>query len=466
MNPQLQKALKKLPNSPGVYIFRDPIGVVLYVGKAASLKSRVRSYFPLDAARGIKKGDARIEQMVAQISKIETKPTRSALEALFLEAELIKKHQAKYNVMAKDDKTFAYIAITREPIPRIIVVRPTDRRKEKINKLFGPYQSAAIARTALKILRRIFPFHTLKTKPGEKCFHASIGMCSGICGYDGKLEIRNWKFREYRRTVKNIEMFLKGKRTRLEAGLRLQMKAASAQQRYEEAARLRDSLGALRHINDVALLKDEYAEAKLPDSAEAKLLARSLASGSTCIASGSGLHLGVPHRIEAYDISHTFGHEPVGSMVVFTNGKVDPGEFRKFRIRGMFKVAKAKPRPSDRGSSSTSLGEYGRWIDDTAMLREVLTRRLRHREWPMPDLLLMDGGTAQLHAAHAVLKKLRLSIPAAALAKGPARKRADLSTTDSSVKLIPITLLVKLREQAHRFAIRYHRTLRARRFLG
>ncbi len=415
MSTALQKRLKKLPDAPGVYVFRDARRQVLYVGKAASLKSRVRSYFSHPH-------DARIEQMVAQIAKIETKQTRSALEALFLESELIKKHQAKYNVMAKDDKTFAYIAMTKEPVPRIIVVRPTDRTKEKIAKLFGPYQSAAIARTALKILRRVFPFHTLKTKSGEACFHVALGQCPGICVITANPQsaIRNAKIQEYRRTLNNIEMFFKGKRTRLEAGLKLQMKAASQQQRYEEAARLRDSLQALRHINDVALLRDDVLE-----------------PGFT-----RPLHLGVPHRIEAYDISHTFGHEAVGSMVVFTDGKVDPSEFRKFRIQSIS------------------------GIDDTAMLKEVLTRRLSHPEWPTPDLLLMDGGAPQLAAAHAVLSRLKRTIPAAALAKGPARKRADLYTADRSVKLIPISLLIKLREQSHRFAIRYHRTLRARRFLG
>ena len=440
----LQHTLKTLPNSPGVYIFRDAKGVVLYVGKAASLKSRVRSYFT-------QPHDARIEQMVGQIGTIETKQTRSALEALFLEAELIKKYQAKYNIMSKDDKTFAYIAFTKEPVPRIIVVRPTERIKEKISKLFGPYQSAAIARTALKILRRIFPFHSLKTKPGQRCFHASIGTCPGVCGAGGQYpgilrQAQDDKelIHSYRRTLKNIEMFFNGKRTRLEAGLKIQMKAASRQQRYEEAARLRDSIEALKHINDVALLRDDVLE---PGFAKPT-------------------HVGVPHRIECYDISHTFGHEAVGSMVVFTDGKVDPSQFRKFRIRGMFKVVEAKLRPRDQGSSSTSLGEYGRWIDDTAMLREVLTRRLRHREWPTPDLLLMDGGAPQLSAVREGLTAQGRTIPAAALAKGPARKRADLYTADGSVKLIPISLLVKLREQSHRFAIRYHRTLRARRFLG
>ena len=415
MLPALTRALRSLPDAPGVYIFRDAKGVVLYVGKAASLKSRVRSYFS-------QPHDARIDSMVSQIARLEIKQTRSALEALFLEAELIKKHQAKYNVMSKDDKTFAYIAVTKEPTPRILVVRPTDRSAVQIAKLFGPYQSAMLARTALKILRRIFPFHSLKTKPGERCFHASLGQCPGVCAMDqnSNLEIRNSKLREYRRTLQHIEMFLLGKRSRLEAGLKLQMRAASRAEHYEEAARLRDRLRALKHINDVALLRDEALDVGLTRAS----------------------HVGVPTRIEAYDISHTFGHEAVGSMVVFTNGKVDPAGFRKFRIKTV------------------------RGIDDTAMLKEVLQRRLRHAEWPTPDLLLMDGGAPQLGAAHEVLRALGSAIPAAALAKGPARKRADLYTSDASVKLIPLSLLVKLREQSHRFAIRYHRTLRARRFLS
>jgi excinuclease UvrABC nuclease subunit len=263
--------------------------------------------------------------------------------------------------------------------------------------------------------------------------------------------------------LKNIEMFLKGKRSRLEAGLKRQMKAASRAQRYEEAASLRDSLEALRHINDVALLKEEsgfVATQKLSF----------LGNKGTKLSFSDGLlhrpeHLMQPYRIEAYDISHTFGHAAVGSMVVFTNGKVDAGEFRKFRIRA--EAARSLGSPSTRsGSLGMTMRGDARWIDDTAMLKQVLTRRLKHKEWPMPDLILMDGGAAQLHAAHEVLKRFGLKIPALALAKGPKRKRADLYTADSSVKLIPIPLLVKLREQAHRFAIRYHRTLRERTLIG
>lgn len=237
-------------------------------------------------------------------------------------------------------------------------------------------------------------------------------------------------------------MFLRGKRTRLEARLKRQMRAASRAQHYEEAAHLRDSIAALAHINDVALLKDEFVT---PDIHRPS-------------------HLSVPHRIEAYDISHTFGRAAVGSMVVFIDGKVDPSQFRKFRIRG--RSASEAKLPSATGAGSFASSRQDRWIDDAGMLKEVLTRRLRHTEWPYPDLILMDGGAAQLSTAHTVLKALRVNIPAAALAKGPERKRADLYTADSSVKLIPLPLLIKLRDEAHRFAIRYHRTLRERTLIG
>ncbi len=421
----LKQSIKNLPDSPGVYFFKDARGKCIYIGKATSLKKRVSSYFA-------KVHDNRIQAMVDQIALIDIKQTASALEALLLEAEMIKKYLPRYNVMEKDDKTFAYIAITKEPIPRVIVMRATHQGRIPIKELYGPYTSAITARTALKLIRRIFPFHTeplpsspLKKGAGKRrhpplfkggqggfCFDATIGLCSGVCG--GRQTLA-----EYRNTLARLRMFLKGKRERTIASLKRAMLDASRHKRYEQAATLRDQLHALEHLRDIAIITREEFD-QLPP----KL---------------SSYH--IPHRIEAYDISHVFGQDAVGSMVVFTNGKIDSAEYRKFRIRG-------SPTP-----------------DDTRMIAEVLTRRLNHPEWTLPDLFLIDGGKPQLHAAQTVVRSRNLVIPVAALAKGPQRKNADLYSSDPMAKLIPLAILIHLRDEAHRFAIRYHRLRKRKRLL-
>ncbi|MBI5134773.1 UvrB/UvrC motif-containing protein [Candidatus Uhrbacteria bacterium] len=415
----LKDQLKALPDSPGVYCFFDASDRRLYIGKATSLKKRVGSYF-------LKAHDDRIGAMVDQIASIDTQQTASALEALLLEAEMIKKYIPPYNVMEKDDKTFAYIAITKEPIPRVIVVRATHQSSIPIKELYGPYTSAQTARTALKLIRRIFPFHSHNTNTGHPkrparhtnatnklCFDATIGLCSGVCG--GRQPIA-----EYRKTLARLRLFLKGKRERTIASLKRTMRQASKAQQYEQAARLRDQLHALEHLRDIAIItRDEF------DCLPPKL---------------SSYH--IPHRIEAYDISHVFGQEAVGSMVVFTNGKIDSQEYRKFRIR-------RRPTP-----------------DDTRMISEVLHRRLNHPEWRYPDLLLIDGGRPQLHAAQQVVTMRNLVIPVAALAKGPERKNADLYSSDPMAKLVPLPILIRLRDEAHRFAIRYHRQQKRKNLLA
>ncbi len=197
------------------------------------------------------------------------------------------------------------------------------------------------------------------------------------------------------------------------------MIVASKEQHYERAARLRNQLHALEHIRDIALLKrDEF------DPALKRI---------------NSYH--IPHRIEAYDISHVFGEDAVGSMVVFTNGAIDSREYRKFKIRG--------PNTPD----------------DTSRIREVLERRLTHTEWEYPGLILIDGGTAQLYTAQKVVRAAGLTIPVAALAKGPDRKGNDLYSSDPMAKLIPLQILIRLRDESHRFAITYHRELKRRHFL-
>lgn len=406
---------KSLPDSPGVYLMRDREGTLLYVGKAGNLKRRVSSYF-------LRPHDARIERLVAKIAAIDHQRTDSAIEALILEAELIKKHEPPFNIKDKDDKSFLYVEITKEPFPRVLLARGKDIPAEgyKTTARFGPFTSAKSLREAMKIIRRIFPF---STHPAERlgkfdrpCFDFEIGLCPGTCVHKISKE-------EYRKNIRNIRLFMEGKKERLMKHLDGEMKGAAKRLDFETAEKIRRQIFALKHIQDIAFI----AEDKISDPAEA---------GTR------------PLRIEGYDISNISGVSAVGSMVVFVGDKPDKDQYRKFKIRTV------------EGS------------DDTGMLTEVLSRRFRHSmpgarpegSWPMPDVILIDGGKGQVNAAKAVLAGYGLTIPVVGLAKGPERKRNDLVGLIPKGLSVDMKTLIKVRDEAHRFAITYHKNLRGRNF--
>lgn len=387
-----------LPSSPGIYFFRDKSGKLLYIGKAINLKRRVASYF--QSASGRIRLDSRIQEMISKISKIDFRAADSVIEALILEANLIKKYQPFYNIKLKDDKSFVNIAISKEEFPRVFTMRLNAKRlfkNLKIKKLFGPYPSAGAARTALKILRRIFPFRGLeKTREGER-FYREI------------LKIPEEKAR-YGKGIKNLMFFLSGKKKRIIGDLKKEMAQSAKSKNYEEAARLRDQIFALEHIQDVALIKEaDWSEDLGPTKA--------------------------PARIEAYDISNIFGEYAVGSMAVFTDGKIDKDQYRRFRIRQV------------------------KGISDTAMIKEVLERRFNHNEWRFPDLIIIDGGAGQLNAAKNMLENRGLKIPLISIAKGPTRKGEKLFMTKNAPNLDK-KIILAIRDEAHHFAISYHRKLK------
>lgn len=426
MNDFIFEKRKKIPSSPGIYMFKDVNGKVLYIGKATHLKNRVASYFNGHDSRG-----ERIVNMVAQSADISIQETRSVLEAVILEANLIKKYQPKYNVDLKDGKSFAYIVVTRELFPRFLIVRETDMRRAealntrqclvergvsvrsklpKIARSYGPYTSKKQAEIVLKLLRKIFPFHSSAQKTEKGCLYFQIGLCPGPYS-DGIDRV------SYLKNIRNIEYVLKGKKVRLQSLLRREMERESKAERYEYAGKLRDALFALEHIRDVALLS---AEPKTLSNERAEL------------------------RIEGYDISNISGKFSVGSMVVFSAGVADKSEYRKFLIRTVSE------------------------INDVAMMREVLTRRFRHLEWTYPDILLLDGGRGHLNMAKKLFAELNMKkrICLVALAKGPTRKKVELiwDRTECRKKNsdIPESVFVAVRDEAHRFAISYHRKLRGK----
>lgn len=396
---------QSMPDEPGVYLMKDRDGEIIYVGKATSLKNRVSSYFT-----GQKEG--KTAELVAHIQDISFHTTDSALEALFLEANLIKKYQPIYNIKGLDDKSFLHIIITNEAYPRVLLARPTDEEFELAKYIFGPYLNARAARVAMEVVRRLFPYKHYALAPNRPCLTCQMTAYPEVC--TGELDLK-----EYKRIIQHLRLFLNGKKGQVIKHLERQMNRFAKEENYEQAAKIRDRIMAIRHIEDIALLSRKI-------------------NFSGTLTDEQGI---IPHRVEAYDISNISGQYAVGSMVVFTDGQVDKSQYRKFKIRTV-----AGP-------------------NDIEMMREVLQRRFRHHEWPFPDLILMDGGKGQVTIALKVLQAYELKIPVVGFAKGPTRKGEKLIFSEP-LKGYDIDLFRSLRDEAHRFAQTYYRSLHRRQFQG
>ncbi len=559
MTPELQSALAKLPDRPGVYLMKDARGDVVYVGKAQSLRHRVRSYWqkgntgPLEGHR--------IRAVLDRIVDVEVTQTDSVSEALLLEMNLIKRYRPRFNVRLKDDKSYPYIKVTLvDDFPRV------ERTRKLVNdgsRYFGPYGSASSVDESMNLVRRLFPFRTctIDIKDGERalqrpCLLYHIKRCQGPC-------IEAISKDAYRADIEQVELFLEGRQESLVKALGREMQAAADRQEYERAATARDKIRAIertmesqkmaafarteldlvgmaRQDNQAAIqlfvirdgqmigrdvfmldavkeasddevltsfLEQYYTRAgsiprelyvpsateetavletfladrrggpvhlRVPQRGERRALmalatrnaaetlareqARWLADQGKTLAAleelGEALGLpGPPLRIECYDISNFQGSESVGSMVVFEDGKPRSGEYRRFRIRSV-----SGP-------------------NDFASHQEVLRRRFRtvrtgeegtaeERRWAMPDLVILDGGKGQVSAGKETLDELGLhDLPLAGLAKE--REELFLPGQGDPIVLPPTSpalyLVQRLRDEAHRFAITYHRGLRARR---
>ncbi len=425
-----------LPESPGVYFFKKG-REILYIGKATSLKDRVRSYFANDL---IRTRGSRLVSMLVEADTLSFTPTDSVLEALILEAEEIRKHQPKYNAREKDNKSFSYVVITKEParmtdghrsggdFPQVLIVRGRDLKFKtlglsKIKASFGPFPHGMQLRDALKIIRRIFPFRDAKCKPGQvvqtltglqtrrgrPCFNRQIGLCPGVC--TGEISKQ-----EYAKTIRHIILFFRGKKKAVIRSLEQDMKKLARAEKFEEAEKVKRTIFALNHIQDVALLKNDL-----------KLEARSKTQGAV-------------FRIEAYDIAHISGTDTVGVMVVVEDGEALRSDYRKFRIRGAGKDI----------------------AHDIANLKEILRRRLGHAEWPLPNLIVVDGSTAQINAAKGVIAERGFNIDISAVTKDERHKAKDIIGQKNTVESWGRAILLA-NSEAHRFAINYHRHLRSKR---
>lgn len=413
---------------PGVYLFRDAKGLILYVGKAVNLKRRVSQYLHKDTLL------PKTALLVSHIASVETIETAGEFDALLLEAKLIGHYKPKYNSIAKDDKSPLYIALTlSESLPRLLYLRGKQLdfwKSRRQDRIFGPFGSARIAKQLMRSLRRSVPFCTQKRWNGRPCFYTHLGLCLPCPSSIAKLADGKEKHTltaQYRKNLFRLKDILSGKSPHVIAAMGQEMKRFAKQNLFELAQIKKQQIDALyqvfsRHY-DVSYYIDRHDALAAIGQNEQDSLAKAL-----------GIPIG--QRIECIDISNTSGRNATGSLVVAEGGIVDTTQYRKFRVRTV------------------------KTPNDVAMMEEVLKRRFKHAEWPYPDLLVVDGGKPQLARATRVLLHMNIALPVIGLAK----RREEIYTNKGRLRL-PLTspalhLLERLRDEAHRFALTYHRKLR------
>ncbi len=394
---------------------------ILYIGKATELKNRTRSYFSSDL---IKTRGPMIVDMVFKSDNIKWEETDSVLEALILEANLIKKHQPYYNVREKDDKSWNYVVITKEKLPKVLVVRGKELQEQKNSprsslprllggahanknfsvpyaKIFGPFTNSGQLKEAMKIVRRIFPYLDGKSENYYK-FYKNINLVPDIETEEGR--------KQYKNNIKHLKLFFEGKKKQVLRGLKREMHKYAKAHQFEKAGEVKKQIFALEHINDVALLKERQE------------------------------NTGKNFRVEAYDIAHMSGKNMVGVMTVVENGQAFKSGYRKFNIK------------TQSGSN------------DTGALTEVLERRIKHSEWSYPDLIVVDGSTAQINAAKGVLGRYSIGVPVVAVVKNERHKPIGIKGDEELARKHERAILLA-NSEAHRFAITFHKLRRSKSFL-
>lgn len=420
MRDQLLEKLKTLPAAPGVYFHKGTDGKIIYVGKAAVLKNRVRQYFHKTPK------DPKTEALVREIADTDWIVVDTEIDALFLESEMIKRYMPKWNILLRDDKTVSYVRIDmKSEVPYISFTRtPQDDKATYI----GPFYGKTAVEKALRILRKIFPYYD-RPYDGKKTLHTDLGLTPGI-------EIGKTTPTEYKKNLRKLRLYLEGGRHKLMKDLEKQMQRAATAQKFEEAAELRSQLFGLRELQKKIVFSDkEFLD---------------ISSDQALVELQKMLNLAEPpRRIEGYDISHQSGTNVVGSMVVFTNGASDRSEYRKFKLRHQKN-------------------------DDAGNLREVVERRLRHTEWEYPNLVILDGGIPQLGAVQDLFSAHNIPLIG--------RDKSGDHTRNAAVRIIVpdgegfrpallpgdshvAKLIARIDEEAHRFAITYHTLLKRKNML-
>ena len=460
-----------LPHRPGIYFFWRG-KTLLYIGKATDLHARLVSHW---RARPGEKSHA----LLNEATRLTFEESRSAIDALLGEAQLIRRHHPKYNILMRDDKNYFYVGITKEKFPRIFITHqpqiaqsarlpdgqvkrplrsprfrvgagersaaegePRQRREaSKAQKYIGPFTSGRDLKITLRLLRRIFPYCICKNMHPRACQSSQLGLCPGYC-CSLKLQVSSFKFKatnfkfqvEYNKNIKNIIAVLSGKKSRLLPRLKREMREASRRQNYEKAGKLRDQIAGIENIfGHRSFLMPSHGQPVI-NAAAWERVEKNL---RVFLKTRRNIR-----RAEGYDISNISGREAGGSMVVFIDGVPAKSEYRKFRIKTV-----SGPNDAD-------------------MLKEVLKRRIIHKEWGLPDLMLIDGGKGQLNAAVRILAEfggLTSKVSIAALAK----REEELYLPNRSEplrlsKLPPDTahFLQRVRDESHRFARAYHHKLR------
>jgi len=428
---KIRQEVRKFPEGPGVYLMKDAQGAILYAGKAASLRKRVSSYFQQSRHH-----TPAIDRMVPQVDHVEFIQTVSEAEALILEASLIKKYQPRYNVDLKDDKSYPYLKLTlNEKFPRLLLTREAF---DDGARYFGPYTNVKLLRQALAFMRRTFPLRTCKDLPKRACLQYYIGQCAAPC-------VAKVNEEEYRRITEEVVLFLEGEKESLLREISKKMREYSTRQEYESAAQARDQLRALTTTvkQSVAL---EVTNLFASDVTQEKYHRIGIYHVDELLDLKDIVRMNkIARRIEAFDVSNISGTEAVASMASFLNGEPDKSQYKRFKIK------------------------FFQGIDDCRMMREVILRRYERvlkEQQSLPDLILVDGGKGQVSAAHEVLTQLGLGqIPLMGLAKRLERVALPgvagyiALPRDSKARL----LLQRIRDEAHRFAITYHRGLRQKR---
>ena len=431
------KDISKLPKAAGVYCFKNS-KETLYIGKAANIRERVKTHLKLTAYRD--------NLFINQVKKAGYIKTNSEIEALILEANLIKKVQPKYNVVWRDDKKYFFVARTQEDFPRVFITHQPRTEvkgpKYKLNQnqiiksstllkatYIGPFVDGRALKQTLNSLRKAFPFRSYRTLPKKPCLWYQLGRCPGPCLLNSSLaqqipDLGRKIKKECQDNARNLFKILQGKRVQVLKILKREMKELSKREDYEKAAKIRDRINSLEkvisHSQVFGPLEDYLSQANLQ-----KILKLKKAVS----------------RIEAYDVSNIQGKEAAGSMVTFIKGAPDKNLYRRFRIK-----ISGKP-------------------NDTAMIGEVLSRRIGHPEWGWPDLILIDGGKPQLSAANSIL---RGKIPVIAIAKRKNELFLEKQKKPILLKSLPreiFNLILQLRDEAHRFALSYHKKLRKKTLL-
>lgn len=396
-----------LPETPGVYLWRDETGKILYIGKATSLRDRVRSYVSPDV---IKTRGAHIVDMVFKSHTVTYQETMNALEALILEANLIKKYKPYYNTKEKDDKSFNCVVITHEEFPQLFLVRqkdidhkektvhlPRSTKRVRYDATFGPYPSGSAIREALRLLRKIFPFRDIaSSKKDNTVFYRQIGLAPDTTSTEANVQ--------YRKNISRLKLIFQGKLQSLIGVLKKEMMTAAKKEQFEVAESIKQKIFSLEHIQDVALIKRDL-----------------LHTGKTGI------------RIEAYDIAHLSGTQMVGVMTVVEGAQKNTIEYRKFIIRGF-------DTPNDPGA-----------------LKEVLVRRFAHPEWPSPDVVVVDGNLIQVHAAQEVFASLHIAVPIVAITKDERHRPKAVTGPKEFVEGHKYALLLA-NSEAHRYAVSFLRS--------